>query len=62
MADEERDKARPLAGISASSVLQCFDTVGWITGGTCGPLKTCASSHKGSLMAQVKEENWRGTS
>jgi len=27
-----KDEARPLVVVSASGVLQCFDTVGWVTG------------------------------
>jgi len=53
-------KKRMRPGHCLGLVLQVsFSAFGWMTGRTCGPLKTCASSHKGSLLAQVKEENWR---
>jgi len=30
---EKKDEARPVVGVGASSFFQCFDTVGWVTGG-----------------------------
>jgi len=29
----------PVIGVRASSFLECFDAVGWVTEGTSGPLK-----------------------
>jgi len=42
-----RDEARPLAGVSALSFLQCFDTAGWVTGRTSGPQESCATCPQG---------------
>ena len=36
-----KDEGRQLVGISALRFLQCFDTVGWVTGRTSGLKDLC---------------------
>jgi len=39
---DEESEVKPPVGVSALSFIQCFDTVGWMTGRSPSPVKTCA--------------------
>ena len=43
-------------GVSGLSFLQCFDTVGWVTGRASGPRETCATFPRSSSPEHVEEE------
>jgi len=48
--------------VSALSFLQCSDTVSLMSGRTSGPWKPVPLISRGSVLEQVGEENWEGTS
>ena len=45
-----KNKLRPLVGVSALCLLQCFNTVGWVSGRTSGPWKTLCRKLSSSTM------------
>ena len=45
--------------ISAVSFLQCFDTVGWVTGRTSGPQQNCTLIPRFSFGTSGGREQWR---
>ena len=56
-AGRRKDEVRSLVAVNALRSLQCFDTVGWVTGKTSGPQNiNCYLSPKGSLSKQTEGE------
>jgi len=53
--DEERMKAGPTDGDNALGFLQCFDTVGSVTGGTYELQKSMPHNPKSCLREQVEK-------
>jgi len=57
--DEKRMRPghRPLVRVRTPCFLQCFDTVGWVTGRTSGPKNLRHLFSKVSLWKMVELEN-----